>query len=331
MRLFHRVNSFELINQSEQKVSLTDFPGKYIVLYFYPKANTPGCTREAVDFTARLKEFKKLKAVVLGVSPDKPGALSKFIDSKHLDITLLSDPDKSLARSFGALNEKGGILRSTFILDKARVLRWQWKKVKVDGHVDKVLDVLKDLHDGDHEINAFVQQRRARRAIGGDVKKKDLQRLIEAASLAPSCFNRQPWRFVVVNGGQLSKLHGALPAGNNWAKRAPAIIAVVSSRESDCTLSHDRDYFLFDTGLAVSNLLLQATQQGLIAHPMAGFAPDVASKALSIPDDHLLIALVAVGEHSDSDSLNDDLLKMEHGPRERVALDKILSWGEFKL
>ncbi len=329
MKLFHKVETFELEDQSQKKVSLDKFPGRYVVVYFYPKANTPGCTREAMDFTARLKQFKKLGSVVLGVSPDKPTALGKFTESKNLGITLLSDPEKRLAKRFGALNEKGGILRSTFVLDKAHVLRWQWKKVKVDGHVDDVLGVLKDLHDADHLVNPFIGHRRAKRAIGGDVKKKDLERIIEAATLAPSCFNKQPWRFVVVTDGQLPKLHEALPSGNSWATKAPAIIAVVSSRSLDCTLSHDRDYFLFDTGLAVSNLMIQATQQGLIAHPMAGFDPELAGKALSIPEDHLLIALVAVGEHSDAGGLNEELLKMEHGPRQRMPMGKILSWDRY--
>ncbi|MFH2010437.1 MAG: peroxiredoxin [bacterium] len=149
MRLFHQIPDFELSDQDGNPVSRDSLAGKHLVLYFYPKANTPGCTLEAQDFTRRLKDWNKLGAQVVGVSPDKPAALCKFIESRELGIPLLSDPDKKFAKACGALNDTGGILRSTFLIDRAGVLRWQWKGVKVDGHVDEVLDVLRDLHDAD--------------------------------------------------------------------------------------------------------------------------------------------------------------------------------------
>jgi len=150
MRLFHQIPDFQLEDQDGQVVTRDQLAGDYLVLYFYPKANTSGCTREAQDFTCRIDEFKKLGAAVVGVSPDKPSALTKFIASRELGIPLLSDPGKAYAEKAGAINDKGGILRSTFLVDRQGVLRWQWKKVKVDGHVEQVLDVLKDLYDAEN-------------------------------------------------------------------------------------------------------------------------------------------------------------------------------------
>lgn len=150
MRLFHRIPDFALENQDGETVTRDQLAGKYLVLYFYPKANTSGCTREAQDFTCRLDELQKLGAAVVGISPDKPSALTKFIASKELGIPLLADPGKAYAQQAGAINDKGGILRSTFLIDREGVLRWQWKKVKVDGHVEQVLDVLRDLYDSEN-------------------------------------------------------------------------------------------------------------------------------------------------------------------------------------
>ena len=90
MRLFHQIPDFELEDQDGQSVTRDELAGKYLVLYFYPKANTSGCTREAQDFTCRIDELEKLGAAVVGVSPDKPAALGRFIASKELSIPTLS-------------------------------------------------------------------------------------------------------------------------------------------------------------------------------------------------------------------------------------------------
>lgn len=120
----------------------------------------------------------------------------------------------------------------------------------------------------------------------------NLERLIEAGHLAPSCFNNQPWRFVVAQGEKLEAVKKALPGGNYWALRAPAIIAVASHADLDCQLSDNRNYFLFDCGLAVGFIVVQATQVGLVAHPIAGYDPLEVKKALGIPPDYVLITLV---------------------------------------
>lgn len=134
----------------EAKVSLKDLQGKKVVLYFYPRDNTPGCTIEACDFRDSMARLSKSKATVLGVSPDKPETHIKFRDKQALNFPLLSDPDKKVSEAYGAYGEKKlygklsmGIIRSTFIIDKKGRIEKVWRKVKVKGHVIEVLDALK--------------------------------------------------------------------------------------------------------------------------------------------------------------------------------------------
>jgi thioredoxin-dependent peroxiredoxin len=137
---------FTLAGSNGEDVSLKDFKGKTVVLYFYPKDDTPGCTKEACDFRDALKKFTSKKAVVLGVSPDSLKSHDKFIDKFELPFTLLSDPDHAVAEKYGVWVEKSmygrkymGIERSTFVIDPEGKLKAEFRKVKVDGHVDEVL------------------------------------------------------------------------------------------------------------------------------------------------------------------------------------------------
>ena len=198
--LFQQIPQFTLRSHSGEEIRSTQLVGKYLVLYFYPKANTPGCTREAQDFTALLPQFSKLDARIVGVSPDKPEAQARFVESRSLKVTMLSDPDKTLAREFGALKENGGILRSTFLIDRVGMVRAQWKKVKVAGHAEEVLKTLKALCESDRRVNPVIASRRAQRALSEEpVSHEEIETMIEAAHLAPSCFNNQPWRFVAID------------------------------------------------------------------------------------------------------------------------------------
>lgn len=132
----------------EQEFSLADFKGQKIVLYFYPKDNTSGCTQEACDFRDNFNRLAT-KAVVIGVSPDSIKSHLKFKENHSLNFILLSDPEHTLSEAFGAWGEKSmygkkymGIIRSTFILDENSTIVHEWKKVKVKGHVDDVLSKL---------------------------------------------------------------------------------------------------------------------------------------------------------------------------------------------
>ena len=141
---------FTLAGSNGEDVALKDFKGKTVVLYFYPKDDTPGCTKEACDFRDSIRRFTSKKAVVLGVSPDSLKAHDKFIDKFELPFELLSDTDHKVAEKYGTWVEKSmygrkymGIERSTFVIDGAGQVKAIFRKVKVDGHVDEVLAAVK--------------------------------------------------------------------------------------------------------------------------------------------------------------------------------------------
>jgi peroxiredoxin Q/BCP len=144
--------AFSLPNQHGEKVSLKDFTGKKLVLYFYPRDNTPGCTTEALGFRDASKQLKALNAVVLGVSKDSAASHCKFIDKQGLNFDLLTDADGAVLTKYGAWGEKvlygkrsEGILRTTVVIDEQGVVRKVFPKVKVNGHVEKVVEVLEGL------------------------------------------------------------------------------------------------------------------------------------------------------------------------------------------
>lgn len=142
---------FSAVDQNGKKIKLSSFRGKKnIVLYFYPKDMTPGCTTEACDFRDQFKKFKNTE--ILGVSIDSPERHQKFIEKYDLPFTLISDEDQKVVNKYGVWQEKKlygkkfmGIVRSTFIIDKSGVVRKIYPKVKVKGHIDEVLEVLKEL------------------------------------------------------------------------------------------------------------------------------------------------------------------------------------------
>lgn len=145
------VNDFTLPNQNGEQVSLSDFRGKNVVLYFYPKDMTPGCTTEACDFRDHHESFGELNAVILGVSPDPVERHQKFIEKHDLPFELLADEKHKLAEEFDVWKLKKnfgkeyyGVERSTFIIDKEGVLQKEYRKVKVDGHVEDALTYIKE-------------------------------------------------------------------------------------------------------------------------------------------------------------------------------------------
>jgi len=143
--------AFSLANQDGQKVSLRDLAGCWTVLYFYPKDDTPGCTREACEFTAGMKQFEDLDVQVVGVSPDSPESHRRFIRKHDLKLQLLSDPDHTMLEKYGAWGQKRmygrafeGVIRSTVLIDPSGKVAYHWPKVEVAGHVQAVADVLRE-------------------------------------------------------------------------------------------------------------------------------------------------------------------------------------------
>jgi len=151
---------FCLPNQDDVSMCLKAFKGKWVVLYFYPKDNTPGCTNEACDFTEAMPDFSDLDTVILGVSPDSTKSHRNFIEKKDLEITLLSDADKSVHKAYGAWGMKKnygkeyeGVIRSTFLIAPDQTIAASWSNVRVrvkrkDGevkHADAVKEKLQEL------------------------------------------------------------------------------------------------------------------------------------------------------------------------------------------
>jgi peroxiredoxin Q/BCP len=143
---------FTLPADDGRQIRLADFRGKPVVLYFYPKDDTPGCTREACAFRDRTAELKSRGAVVLGVSPDDVASHGRFRDKYHLNFPLLADTGHQTAERYGAWREKNmygkksmGIQRSTFLIDGQGRVRKVWKAVSVDGHDEQVLKALDSL------------------------------------------------------------------------------------------------------------------------------------------------------------------------------------------
>ncbi len=146
------VPDFELPATSAQAITLAALKGKKVVLYFYPKDATPGCTIESQNFRDAQEQFKRAGAVILGVSRDSLKSHEKFKQNECLPFELLSDEDETLCELFGVMKMKNmygkqvrGIERSTFLIDAGGVLRQEWRGVKVDGHVNEVLDAVKKL------------------------------------------------------------------------------------------------------------------------------------------------------------------------------------------
>lgn len=142
---------FTLPDQNGNKVSLKDFVGKKVVLYFYPKDNTPGCTKEACDFRDSIEDFKKIKTIVLGVSPDSVESHKKFAEKYDLPFPLLSDPDKKVLQKYGVWKEKSmygrkymGVERTTVVIDEKGKILKIFPRVKVKGHVDEVKKALQE-------------------------------------------------------------------------------------------------------------------------------------------------------------------------------------------
>lgn len=143
---------FELPADGPEQVSLSDYEGTAVVLFFYPRDDTPGCTKEAIEFTQALPEFAKLGVEVIGMSPDPVKKHMKFRDKHELKMTLVSDEEKTALEAFGVWVEKNmygkkymGVERSTFLIGKNGTVLKAWRKVKVAGHVEDVLEAARAL------------------------------------------------------------------------------------------------------------------------------------------------------------------------------------------
>lgn len=174
------------------------------------------------------------------------------------------------------------------------------------------------------DVKEAVSRRRATRAFDPrPVSDGLISELIEAVRLSPSCNNNQPWRIIVSRDlTSLELIRSSLPKGNGWASRAPLIFAVCSRLDDDCKLTDRRDYHLFSTGLAIGEMMLRATELGLIAHPIAGYDALAIKEKLEIPAEQVLITLVICGYPGTDVSMLSEkqlLAEVERPPRKPLG------------
>ncbi len=201
--------------------------------------------------------------------------------------------------------------------------------------IHQVLRIFHSLLTQENYMSAIVKEideRRARRAFSNrEIPDNVQQRLIEAASYAPSCFNSQPWRFMSITAEEpRKKIRASLTGGNYWAKKATLFIVVATKLSFDAQLSDNREYALFGCGLATQNLLLQATREGLYAHPMAGFDPLMIKEAFNIPEDYTVITIIAVAYPGPPDDLSEKHQDAEKSKRKRKPVEDILCHNSWR-
>lgn len=145
----NKAPNFKLASSTGETLSLNSFKDKNILIYFYPKDATPGCTKQAIGFTEHADEFEKRNTVVLGISPDSLASHEKFIKKHNLNVILLADEEKQAIESYGVWKEKKmygrtfmGVERSTFLVDRTGTVQAIWRKVKVANHIQEVLEEL---------------------------------------------------------------------------------------------------------------------------------------------------------------------------------------------
>jgi len=152
IKIGKKIPDFKLAATGDKNIKLSALKGNNVVLYFYPKDSTPGCTMEGQDFRDNIKKFNAQNTIILGVSRDSVESHEKFKNKECFPFDLLSDNNEKLCKLFDVIKEKNmygkkvmGIERSTFLIDAENILRQEWRKVKVDGHVEEVLNAVKNL------------------------------------------------------------------------------------------------------------------------------------------------------------------------------------------
>ena len=182
------------------------------------------------------------------------------------------------------------------------------------------------------EDSLFFRRQSKRSYLDKPIPEDVLDRVLEKTRWSPSCANKQPWRFVLVSDpGQHAQFVEALARGNEWAARAPVLAAVCAREADDVTRDDDPvQYYQFDCGLAVMGLLLAATDEGLMGHPMAGYDAAKLHEALDIPADYHVICVVSLGYQGPIDLLEGRPREYDEAPRVRKDLSEIVCWDRFE-
>jgi len=179
---------------------------------------------------------------------------------------------------------------------------------------------------------AIIKRRAYRSFVPVQITEELIKDLAQSAQLFCSCFNNQPWRYVFVYDPEmLKKMHTALSQGNEWAQAASMIIAVFSKPGLDCQIK-ERNYYLFDTGMATAAIILRAAELELVAHPIAGYSPKKTKEILNIPEEMEVITLVIVGKHSETINpvLSEKQIEAEKQRPERLPLEKFIYLNSYQ-
>ncbi len=182
----------------------------------------------------------------------------------------------------------------------------------------------------EHFENSILIQRQSKRAyLDTPIPDEVLARVIEKTRWAPSCANNQPWRFVIVReASALARTREGLNRGNAWAKKAPVLVVLAARQPDSLTRKDDPavQYYLFDCGLAVENLLLAAVEEGLMGHPMAGYQTDAMRAALNIPDDYHVLCVISLGYAGSIDDLDAETRAKDEKLRIRKDVGETFFW-----
>jgi nitroreductase len=183
------------------------------------------------------------------------------------------------------------------------------------------------------DVKEAIETRRAYRSLDSvEITAELVQDLAESARLAASCFNNQPWRFVFVyDPAVLKQMHEALSKGNQWIEFASMIVAVFTKKDLDCVV-RGREYYLFDTGMATAQMILRATELGLVAHPIAGFDEQKVKEILDIPAEMMVITLVNIGKKRQElrPILSEKQIESERQRPERLPIDKFVYKNAYR-
>lgn len=182
-------------------------------------------------------------------------------------------------------------------------------------------------------VKDAIEKRRAYRVLEPVIITDETISLLgKAAQFAPSCFNNQPWRFIFIRDKKkLEDLFPALPPNNTWVKEASLIIAAFADKKNDCIIK-EREFYLFDLGLACQSIILQATELELVAHPIAGFSPVKAKEILGIPDHYNLLTLIIIGKKLEKypEPYSEEQQKKEINRPQRRKIEQIISIDKYK-
>jgi len=183
-------------------------------------------------------------------------------------------------------------------------------------------------------VKEAIINRRAYRSLDPvEITNDMIKDFSELAQVAPSCMNKQPWKFVFIyEKEQLEKLFSTLTPGNKWAEKASLIIGIFSKPQDDCIIG-ERNYFLFDTGMASAFIILRATELGLVAHPIAGFNETKAKEIIKIPNEYQLITLIIIGKHSKEINpvLSEPMKLGEKNRPPRKSIEEFTFMNKYKL